>query len=356
MRVRTVFSARSIASALSEAAIFCLESSTSRARYMPPWRSRPLRSGTRRSVTSRRMPSEPRTRVVSSRGNSDQMDTRQSATMVRMRYFRGIRLREGGRSRDAELSGTYKVNWRLGLGQRNSRLAGVPAELGNERVEVGEAGRVAQASNDLDRHGPPIPIATRVKKMSLDGAVHFAKRRPAAEIHHSAERTKRSVCAHGVYTVRRQKLSRRAELHVERRVAEIAATLASGHDHPMQRVGPPECLSRAREVPVGDRVADRARRHGHAGGVEQRPHPVHAETIRPPESGQQLGVAMPAPPESVVVADDELAEMVPLDEDVEHERFRAEACQIERERQHGDEQRAAVGQRLELFLARTQQH
>jgi hypothetical protein len=34
---------------------------------------------------------------VTLRGNSAQTDTRHSATMVNMRYFRGIRLREGGR-------------------------------------------------------------------------------------------------------------------------------------------------------------------------------------------------------------------------------------------------------------------
>ncbi len=68
MRLRTTVSARSIASLLF--ATTACDSSTSSAMYMPPCRSSPRLSGTRRTVVECMTPSVPRLRIVTSRGKS----------------------------------------------------------------------------------------------------------------------------------------------------------------------------------------------------------------------------------------------------------------------------------------------
>src|SRR5206468_131414 len=55
MRERTVFSARSMASTFLSFGIACFESSTSRARYVPPFRSSPRFAGVFRQLRNERV-------------------------------------------------------------------------------------------------------------------------------------------------------------------------------------------------------------------------------------------------------------------------------------------------------------
>src|SRR5829696_8748639 len=98
-------------------------------------------------------PSDPRTRIVTLRGNRNQADARHSPRMVNSRYFRGIRLREGG----GGLRGTYKVNCALSLRQRKSGIVSVATKLLDERSDTLEARGVSKTTNQLDGYSFAIP-------------------------------------------------------------------------------------------------------------------------------------------------------------------------------------------------------
>src|SRR5438067_1680735 len=165
IRLRTVFSARSIASGILSGVIACLDSSTSSARYVPPWRSRPFRRGTWRWTVSRRTPSAPRCWTLTLRGKSAQTEMMQSAMMTPMRYFRLDMALPGGRK---EFRAASKGISRFDLSQRGACGVLVGAELNDERIRRLEAHRVAQPFDKLHSHICAVPIATRVEEVDLE--------------------------------------------------------------------------------------------------------------------------------------------------------------------------------------------
>src|SRR3954463_2687402 len=100
------------------------------------------------------LPSLPRIGTVVFRGKRATIDRMTSAAITRRRYFRfDMRLPglKGGSER------AYKVSPRLGLGQRNPSLLGVPGKLFDEFIHPGEPNRVPKATDELHRHRFAIP-------------------------------------------------------------------------------------------------------------------------------------------------------------------------------------------------------
>src|SRR5215207_2401233 len=275
IRVRTTLSARSIASLLS--ATTPLESSTSSARCIPPDRSRPFRSGTRYVVVSKKVPSARRWRTFTFRGKSAHAETRTRTPINAKRHFRlDMRLRGGGRY----VRGTIKVI-RLGESrQRATGRLGVPAQLGDQRIRVGKAHRVAQACDERHVYPVAIEVALRVEQVRLEGAPLVAEGRSAAEIHHTIESPPRSNDLYGVDTVRGQQLARVPRLDVEGGESQQPSPRLSGHDLSLHGIPTAEEAPGALQRSGSHRTAYERAAHRLARVGEYGRHGVNRETAR----------------------------------------------------------------------------
>src|SRR5215208_984163 len=172
MRVRTTFNARSMASLLS--ATTPLESSTSRARCIPPDRSKPFRSGTRYVVVSKKVPSARRWRTFTFRGKSAHAETSTRTPINARRHYRlDMRLRGGGRN----VHGTIKVMRRAEGRQRATGGVGVAAQLGDQCFRIRKAHRVAQACDERHIYPVTVEIALCVEEVRLERAPLVAEGR-----------------------------------------------------------------------------------------------------------------------------------------------------------------------------------
>ena len=190
MRERTVLSARSIASAFLSAGMLCFESSTSSARYVPPLRSRPRCSGTRRTVSSWSDAVRlPRSRRVTLRGNRNQTDTQTEADDGQYAILQGHTT--AGREVvvvQRSFTRAFNVNWLLGLGQRETGRGSVSAELCHQSVDDRRTSpcRAAERTSSIDTASPyQSPLASN--KCTSSVALEIAERRTRTEVHHAAE-------------------------------------------------------------------------------------------------------------------------------------------------------------------------
>src|SRR6476661_7791231 len=200
MRLRTTFSARSIASPL-----FCttpLLSSTSSARYIPPCRSSPRLSGMRVRVVSRNSPVFGlRSRTVMVRGHNAQTDATTSARMMRsrLRILAFMRLKDGF----GDCGSALNVMAGQRLSQRKACFSLVLTQLCSERLGAVELPRLTEARENIDAHGAIVEIALRIEEMRLDGDRVVPERRARTQVHHAAELTEVRLCANGIHPGRR---------------------------------------------------------------------------------------------------------------------------------------------------------
>ena len=129
--------------------------------------------------------------------------------MVSTRYFRGIRLREGGRGLVAEpitLTGSYA--W---VNANRASAASRPSCATSASTLI-EAGGIPKPTNQLDRNRLAVPVAAHIEQMNLERAVELAEGRTRAEVHHSAEHAARASARERRIPLRRKKFARRRQL------------------------------------------------------------------------------------------------------------------------------------------------
>ncbi len=286
MRVRTILSARSIASLLVGGDRPWSRPPRARGTYRPGGRAPGVagrgdwcRRGERRRRGDNASLRRAGTTTRSTRGTSP--------PMMRMRHFRGIRLRvEGWCAEPLTLTGSYACVNAAACGVR------VAAELGRRARRRTRTSSCREAVRRTRRS----PIRHRSRQSRRTGGPRASDRtRRTSDVHRgsSSRRTKpRALCARTAYTpsggrsLRADRAARRLSVGSRDR-----GRAASPDDDAAKAIVASQRRPRLREVAVRHSGADRARRDRHAARVERRRHDVDVEPDFAPESPRGSEVA-----------------------------------------------------------------
>ena len=262
MRVRTVLSARSIASAFVAARnrllrVVDLEREIHPALEIEPALQRNAAGRSRRAAT----PSAPRTRASRCAGTANQTDSSAEADDGQYAPLQGHTTAGRRKGSCADLCRrAFNVNWLLRLRQREPRVFRVlrrAAPPGRRRCRTASCREADERSSTDTRSPYQSPLD--VEQVHLERPLELAERRTRRQ-GSSCRRTRRArVCARTAYTPSGgRSLRADGSCDVERRIAERRARAARpATTVPRNAYGRPSAALRALEIAVRDRRPDR---------------------------------------------------------------------------------------------------
>src|SRR5687768_1940795 len=162
---------------------------------------------------------------------------------------------------------------------------------------------------------PTVPIASALEHVSLQGDRGVTEGRSRPEVHHAAERAREGLDMDGVHTVRGEQLSAGPELDVEGGISEPFPPACALDHTSREGVAPAQPFGSASEVAVGDGATDGGGGDGCAVGAEHRRNDFHRETEATPDHPQGFDIARSTATEAVIVSDEQLLHVMPLDQD-----------------------------------------
>jgi hypothetical protein len=240
------------------------------------------------------------------------------------------------------------------LSQRAPRIGGVALELYDERVGRAKTHGVTQALNELDGDVRAIPIALGLEEVDLERQCAITERGTWTEIHHSAKTTTRRPYQDGVYTGWREKFARRRECDIERRESKQPSATIALSDAAGEGVPPAQESSSILQLAVRNGSSYRAGRDGNA----RRGNSLDdsdGKVARSTQLAKQLYPTLACTTQAVVMADQELAHAISVQQDVLDEVSGAVRGKRRREAQHDHVAQSRFREHLQLLDSRRQQ-
>src|SRR3954452_6746918 len=194
-------------------------------------------------------------------------------------------------------------------------------------LDGGESLNIAQPLDPFDPNPLTVQIAVEVEEVSFERAPSVLERGTGALAHHSLRPAFPPLYGHGIHPIGWQKFTGRDPGQIDGGHPESTAATLSFTNLPNDPVGPAQHRPRTEQISSGYRPANPAAGHV-LSGIVHRLHHVHLKTLSGAHLPQRLNVSTSSPAEPVIVADHQLLDGTPLEQNLTHETLRRESRQI----------------------------